>query len=702
MMTLHKIYRRLRDGGRGQYLLLSFCLFLSVLLISAFSLMYCGPTVQEFLPEGGDTRKMAALLMAVTALGCGLFTIYASKLFFRYKSREYGILLALGLSRKQLSRLLIRELSAVSALSALAGLVCAVPLSFLIWKLFELFIISTDQMRYRFGLSGFLPGIAFAAVLILLLSLVGKRFVKKADIMDTLRTQHKTEMVREIKPWILPAGLILIAAGILLGAGLPKFAASVLRISLPAVFNAVYLLSALGIYLVLLSAVSQSRVKKHKEKYYRNLVSISLMRFSAKAATRSMCVIVLILFTCCFSAFYGTQYTLTPVSMEDTGSKGFTLHYPAEEEQISKADIYHTARQYQMEITDYAEGEAANLVISYRGRDFNEAGDQYVDVYSQRQSSALFLSVSEFTALTGQKASVRPGRYLTVVQENAAEGFFDFWDGLTEIENPDTGKSLPVTFDQTVVSGSVAAMSNPFAYVISDQDYETLTKGLSPAYKECLPLFDVADEKSSYAFAKDLLRQYASRATAVSSHLSGWDPWAEKLAEEAGKTYGYADPADTDPDNPMLLSDWRYAPQFSIVTSQDILQLLSVYVMLCLYICIISLAAVSVMTYVRSISVASDNRDVFACLDKLGAGRQYKLRILKKQLQKIFQYPAAIGCGLGLLFSLSMDWFNDGRLTGAECKALLVLCVMIAVISLVLFAVYQLAKKTAVKAAGIE
>ena len=85
-MTISKIYTKLRKGSRGQYLLLAFCTFLSVLLISSFALMYFGPTVQNFLPEGGDTRKMASLLLLTTACGCFLFTVYASSLFFGIKA----------------------------------------------------------------------------------------------------------------------------------------------------------------------------------------------------------------------------------------------------------------------------------------------------------------------------------------------------------------------------------------------------------------------------------------------------------------------------------------------------------------------------------------------------------------------------------------------------------------------------------------
>ena len=101
-MTRNKIFAKLRRKNKGQYGILAFCIFLSVLLLTAFALMYFGPTVQEFLPEGGDTRKLAILLLGATAVGCAIFTLYASILFFRYKSREYGIFLALGEQKKTL------------------------------------------------------------------------------------------------------------------------------------------------------------------------------------------------------------------------------------------------------------------------------------------------------------------------------------------------------------------------------------------------------------------------------------------------------------------------------------------------------------------------------------------------------------------------------------------------------------------------
>lgn len=688
-MTMNKVYQKLRKNSKGQYALLSFCIFLSVVLITSFALMYFGPTVQEFLPQGGDTRKIASLLFGVTAVGCFIFTVYASQLFFRFKAREYGILMALGLEKKTLRSLLMKELCILAGVSSLVGLICSIPVSFGIWKIFETFIISGEQMQYRFGMTGMLAGILMTILLMFALSIVGWRFVKKSDVMEILRTQQKTEMVKEVKGWIFPAGIILAVAGIVLGAVVPSFTARILDVSMPAVWNGIYVLALIGIYMILLSAVAQSHLKRNKKKYYKNLVSVSLMRFTAKATTRNMCVVVLLLFVCCGSAFYGMQYTLNDFVMDSKTDRTFSMHYPVLEKQIGAREIQDTAEKYKMEVQNYAEADAANLVISYECRDFNEEGTKYLNIYKEDAKASLFLPETAFEQIYQTELDLKEGTYQTVCVKNY-NGAFDFVDGLKSVKNPDTGVSRELQFGGRIEYDSLASMGDPFAYILNDSDYQDLSQGLQDQYREHLIFFDVADIESSYEFAKELLGQYMERTTELSNRQLGlWNIWEKKLAEDAEETYGYDQELDMSPENTTVIQDWKYAPMFNIIFEQDRMQMISVYVMLCMYICIIALAAIGVMTYVRSISVATDNKGIFESLTKLGADHAYQRMILKKQLAKIFLYPGIVGCGAGFLFSFMMDYTNDGRITAIEIKALGILLLLIAVFCFVLFSVYH-------------
>lgn len=149
------------------------------------------------------------------------------------------------------------------------------------------------------------------------------------------------------------------------------------------------------------------------------------------------------------------------------------------------------------------------------------------------------------------------------------------------------------------------------------------------------------------------------------------------------------------PDTMMLLNDWKYAPRFIIILMQDRMQLISIYVMLSLYIFIITLSAVAVMNYVRSISIAENNKVLFENLLKLGADTSYRQRILKKQLAKIFQYPAVLGCSLGFFFTLGICFMNDGRFTPDEIRTLVIMLAISGVIFALLYGVYRVAKKQA-------
>lgn len=699
-MKINYIFQKLHKQNKGQNRILGFCIFLSVFLITSFSLMYYGPTVQNFLAEGGDTRKIANLLLGITAVGCLIFTMYASGLFFRYKSREYGIFLALGESKKTLKRALFRELASITAVPAVLGLLAAIPASFLIWKLFETFLVSTREMKYQFGFDGFVVGIAFAMILCLFLGIYGRKFVKRTDIMEILRTQHKTEMVKEIKPWTFKVGIVFIFVGIFGGLALPSISANVFHQMLPGITNLLYLFSLAGIYLVVLNTVAQNRLGKKKEKFYKNMVSISLMRFFAKSTTRNMCVIVLLLFSCIFASYYGALYADGSALFDLTNSKGFALHYPAPENQISKEDIQRTADSYGVEIKEFGETDACNFLISYKCRDLND-DMQYITVESTQSKYGLFLSEESYECLTGRKADVPSGTYKTVTSTDYKENIWYFTDGLWEASNPDTGRSLSFTNSGTLEYDALAAMSDPYTHVLNDRDYALLAEGLTEIHKEHLILFDVEDLSASYPFAYDLMRQYVEHATDLSNHLGLYDAQEEKLAAEQGREYALAGKIDMSMENALLLADWKYAPGFVVVTNEMLMQIVCVYIMLCLYIAIITLAAAAIMSYVRSISIASDNRTLFENLSKLGAGYAYQRNILAKQLIKIFQYPAVLGCLIGFLFSAAMSWFNDGRYIASELKTLALLLGFSMFVIMFLYIVYRAALHKAEQLVGI-
>lgn len=73
-----------------------------MMLITSYSSLMFSTTVLDVFPKGGDSRKQAFGIFGIVCIGCIMFTIYASSLFYRMKTKEMGILLALGASKDRL------------------------------------------------------------------------------------------------------------------------------------------------------------------------------------------------------------------------------------------------------------------------------------------------------------------------------------------------------------------------------------------------------------------------------------------------------------------------------------------------------------------------------------------------------------------------------------------------------------------------
>lgn len=694
-MTMSKITAKLRKKNRDQYLLLGICIFLSVILVTSFTMMYFSPSIQELLPPGGDTRKLMKLMMGVVMIGCLIFTLYGSSLFFRKKSREFGVMLALGEERGALAGQLAKELAAVVVKYVLSGILLAVPVSYLIWKLFQAIALNTARLKYRPGNAGIFAGILFAAILSLCILVLGIRFIRQADIMNILNASRKTEMVREIKPWFGRLGAALVAAGLFLAMAVPQLTVRLFRQGMPAIWNVTYLLGIAGLYLIVLSAVGYSKKGKHPEKYYKNIISTNLMRFTARQTTRNMLCIALLVFVMVGSAFWGVMYYFSAMDGGGEAPYDYSWHYPAKEAQIGKEETEKIAREHKVTLTAYEDLDSLQLVIRYTGRDMDEQ-KRYFD--AEYEKLATFIAASDFERISGRSISLKAGEYQTVTTTDFQENVWVSVDCLNEIENPVTGERMVPEFRGTAEFDNLAIGSDPFAFLLSDEDYNRFAKDLPDDWKEKHAFFnaeymtDAGDKKFyEYEFADAVIQEYIARATELSNHYGLYDSREEELALAAGKEYGYAGKIDLSPDNPQIMDDWKYAPFSKIFLQANAMEMVAVFVLLSIYISVISLTAAGIMSYIRSITIAMDNRQLFEDLRRLGTDDAYEEKVIKVQLRKIFAYPVAAGCTVVGLFSLFLTYFNDMRLQAFEVNMLLLEVLLMIFIAGVLYVVYRIA-----------
>ena len=517
-------YAALRRKNRGQYALLAGCSFFSVLLITAYVCMMRSPTILSVLPEGGDSRKQVMMVFVLAVIGCAVFTAYAAGLFFRQKSRETGVFLALGATRRQLQREMGKELAVISLGSCAAGAALGGPLAWGVWQLFRLFLVDSQEMALSFDPRSYLLSMVFAAYVVGMLFFLGGRSIRRTNIIDIVQESHKSEPIREVKRWYGSVGIVLVVIGALAGYLMPSFFVTVLQWYPPSGVEAVFYLPALvGMYMILLHTVVNGWRKRHK---YRDIIATSMMKFQGRQTVRNMLVMTLLIVGAYFASFYAPMLNTSSTYSFSTRPVDFEYHWRNDQNWPERGEVESLASKHGVDITSWTQVDAATLgcdgTVSIE-QSAGALGTTYTQEYREVQGGATYFSESAWNALTGQAVDLAPGTCANVLDDEGGASYLSGGD-VTLVTNMVTGASLSVTPAEPLCFTMLLG-----CYVLDDADYEILTAGLTDLWRETWVFFNVADSEASYPFADALFNEIVDRS---GNHAAKYDERKKKFGTE--------------------------------------------------------------------------------------------------------------------------------------------------------------------------
>ncbi|MBI6873300.1 FtsX-like permease family protein [Clostridium aciditolerans] len=686
-MTMNNIYSKLRSKNIKNYYMLIFCIILSIVLVASYAVMFFSSTVQEILPIGGDSMKQAYLIFGIAIVGCALFTTYASSIFFKYKNRETGILLSLGAKKSQIKKVLFIELSLIGFVSSLIGLTLSIPVSFGIWKLFQIFIIDIKEMVYKIGWPGLIYGIIFCILIIISIFIMGLKFINRTNIIDILNEHRKCEIVKDIKSWYGVVGSILIIVGMLLGYAIPQISIRYLNFRMPAIWNITFLLSAIGMYMLITYIIVYNKKGKNLKKYYKNIIPKSMMKFMGKQTVKNMCTISFLISGALFAAFYTPLNVSNLFYSLDNNPVDYSFHYKESENQIKKNEIYLLAQKHNVNITSYYEVPSISLIVNGINANFMDNG-KITYTHIDKIGYSEFFSESDFNKISKQNVDVKPGEYLTIITPESLESIHERFNDLNKITNPVTNVSQKINYAGTITFQPFVKQGTT-KYVISDEDYKKYAKNLPIENFENFVLFNVKNPDKTYAFANDLKNEIIKRSSKAVAVSKFYDDYEKKLALEKGEKY-YYESINLSSDNNLLFQDWKYYPSFNVLDRQDIIKNMSVFLMLFIYIAIICFTAVAIIAYTRSITIAINNKTLFNDLKNLGANNKYIEKCIKVQLKKIFTIPTVVGSTSIYLLFFFIVYGNSGSISPGEYAGLRINFLIMIVTGFFMYLVYRL------------
>lgn len=687
MKNLKNLEQKLQRADRKQATLYLFCNFISLMLITAYAGMMFSPTVQTILPDGGDSRKQMYAIFVLALFGCVVFTVYAASLFFRKKSRQLGILMALGASRKQLTPGLFREVLLLSGVSSLLGILAGFPFLLLLWNGFRITMFDTAEMKFRLDFRCLFVSAAFFLLVVICACILAFLYLRRTNIMDVVQEEHKNEPVRVLGSWCGPVGIVLLILGGVAGYSSSGIYKELFQKFPPAWLNITYAPVFVGLYMIMLHTVTHGWLS-HRKHPYKNLISRSMMKFQGRQTVNNLLVSTVLIAGGCFGIFYVPMLTSGLRQSLSARAFDYAWHAPTDQPVPDKNEILQLAEEYDLTVEDYR--EAPLIHLAYDGmRYFEEEDTSFHYEYREIVDEARFLSESSYHLMTGQDIEVAPGTYCGVTTNNGVSTWTPSSD-CTLFTNIVTGETLSVKFDRYL---NFELMADHMPYmVLDDKDYQKIAVGLTDDWKENLVYFNI-DEKDSYAFARDLFHQFTASFDDKYATSTSYNAVQVISSELEGEIYfeGMEDALRVDlskPDSSSVRMDWTYMPLFKTLDANDNMQSYAVFFMVFIFVAIICLTAALVIGYTRCQTIALNNRYLFEDLKRLGASPTFLSEEVHRQCGSVFKLPAIIGMAAMTFFYGMILYANDGLFSSDEITGFVLNLGVIVIISGIIYGVY--------------
>lgn len=249
----------------------------------------------------------------------GALVIYASRFLIKRRSKEFGLYLTLGMSKRQISLVLVLETFLIGLFSLGVGLVLGVVASqFTSALVANMFDADLTHFQFVFSLSAFLKTILYFAIIYLVVMILSTINIGRQKLINLLSSGQQNEKVKNKNLWVCTAAFI--GAAVLLGFAYYLVTDGLYGLMVNSDGPEILLIPiAMGVVATFLLFWSLSGIllriaMSFKQVYYHKLNSFVLRQFSSKINTTviSMSLICLMLFVtiCVLGSSLSINYSL--------------------------------------------------------------------------------------------------------------------------------------------------------------------------------------------------------------------------------------------------------------------------------------------------------------------------------------------------------------------------------------------------------
>lgn len=190
----------------------------SVMIFFTYGLLSFHPQLKNGLVSSSDTMSMLGTMgmtvsQYIVFVFSFFFLLYSVGAFIKVRKKEFGILLILGMSRKQLNRMLFIENILIGVAAIIAGIGTGVLFSKLILLISAKLLAVDNGLPFYFPLKALLLTAAAYAVLFLMIALCSSFMLRKGTLLALVKAEESPKPQPKASPWLAVLAVLLTGAG---------------------------------------------------------------------------------------------------------------------------------------------------------------------------------------------------------------------------------------------------------------------------------------------------------------------------------------------------------------------------------------------------------------------------------------------------------------------------------------------------------
>lgn len=305
-MTFNRIVWKMTKYHYKVYIYNLVCNIFAITFLFIFASIFFNDYIGE-LKQLGLIQHELTIPAATLMVFIFFLIVYSHQLFMKKRNRQYGLFMTLGMSKRDIIKLIVFENGTIALMALIIGIVVGLVSSNLVFSLL-LKILSTEDLYYHVNATM----IIFSVIPFLLISsmILGHSLYETVNrvIVENLK-EDKTSENRSKRS----VGIGLIGTFFILSSFVGLYLMATGTIT-EGTFFLWPMMTFLGLYLFLYQFTNLLMIalKKHKTFYHRHLLFLTNLSYKYKQLTFIIFLTtVMIMVTLLYSTIVSTEYSLT-------------------------------------------------------------------------------------------------------------------------------------------------------------------------------------------------------------------------------------------------------------------------------------------------------------------------------------------------------------------------------------------------------